>query len=120
MTLSAGARYTHYAYRHRGAGVNVAGNAFEAQSQSDDALCGSVGLVYAPHPDLHLSANVANGYRQPNAQDLFFSGPASVGFVIGNENLKPERSVSYRRGRALGAGRSRALGQPVLLDVRGL
>jgi TonB-dependent heme/hemoglobin receptor len=103
LTLSAGARYTHYAYDTE-AGVNVAGNAFEAQSQSDDALCGSVGLVYAPHPDLHLSANVANGYRQPNAQDLFFSGPASVGFVIGNENLKPERSVSYDAGVRWGPG----------------
>jgi outer membrane receptor protein involved in Fe transport len=41
---------------------------------------------------------VSNGYREPNAQDLFFTGPASVGTVLGNPTLKPEKSVSYDLG----------------------
>src|SRR5262249_47066790 len=62
------------------------------------AVAGSLGLVYAARPDLHVSANLANGYRQPNAQDLFFNGPASVGIVLGNRDLNPEKSVSMDAG----------------------
>ncbi|MGH7740932.1 MAG: TonB-dependent receptor plug domain-containing protein, partial [Candidatus Eiseniibacteriota bacterium] len=102
-TMSAGARYTHYRYR---------ADYFEATpgagtppySVDNDALAGSLGLVFAARPDLHISANVANGYRQPNAQDLFFNGPASVGLVLGNVNLKPEKSISYDAGVRWGPG----------------
>ncbi len=103
-TLNAGGRYTHYRYRTDRTFMEhaaVAGEPdfyFEPQSRDDDALSGSLGLVYTPVADLHLTANVANGYREPNAQDLFFSGPGSVGFVVGNPDLKPERSVSYDLG----------------------
>ena len=110
-TLSAGARYTHYRYRtDAGLAAPPAGpppaqpTYFAATSTDDDALAGSVGLVYALRPDLHLSTNLANGYREPNAQDLFFSGPASVGYVIGNSDLKPERSVSTDFGLRWGPG----------------
>jgi TonB-dependent heme/hemoglobin receptor len=96
-TLSAGGRYTHYRYR-TGAGPNVTGFPFAPRSVDDDALSGSAGLVYTPLTDLHVTANVANGYRHPNAQDLFFSGPASVGFVLGNPDLESEKSVSYDAG----------------------
>src|SRR6185295_10706195 len=99
-TLHAGGRYTHYRYRTE-YGLKSSGppaTYFQPLSVDDNALCGSLGLVYALRSTLHLSANVANGYREPNAQDLFFEGPASVGTVLGNPALKPERSVSYDVG----------------------
>jgi len=104
-TINAGGRYTHYRYRTdltlMEPGVppdHPDPYYFEPRHRDDDALSGSLGLVYSPVADLHLTANVANGYREPNAQDLFFSGPGSVGFVVGNPDLKPERSVSYDVG----------------------
>ena len=103
-TLSIGDRFTHYRYRtdptsmEPGANPGDPGIYFQPQSRDDDATSGSIGVVYTPVADLHLTANVANGYREPNAQDLFFSGPGSVGFVVGNPVLKPERSVSYDVG----------------------
>ena len=104
-TLHLGARFTHYRYRTEfGIAAPSAGSqgppptVFEPMSVDDDALCGSAGLVWSPVRDLHLSANVSNGYRQPNAQDLFFNGAASVGFVLGNPDLEPERGVSYDLG----------------------
>ena len=108
-TLSAGGRYTHYRYRTDfGLNSPAAGPSpavyFQPTSVDDDALCGSAGLVYTPIHDLHLTANVANGYREPNAQDLFFNGPASVGIVLGNAYLKPEKSVSYDLGLRWGPG----------------
>jgi cytochrome c-type biogenesis protein CcmF len=102
-TLSAGARLTHYRYR-TDAGINQSGSPFTPRSVDDNALSGSIGATYEAWKDVHLTANIANGYREPNAQDLFFSGPASVGFVFGNENLKPERSVSYDAGLRWGPG----------------
>ena len=102
-TLSTGARFTHYRYRSK-AGPLAPGFNFTARSTDDDALSGSIGLVYEPIQDLHLSANIASGYRQPNAQDLYFDGAASVGFVIGDPNLNPERAVSYDVGLRWGHG----------------
>ena len=103
-TMNAGGRYTRYRYRtdltfmEPGGGVLAPDINFQPRSRDDDALSGSLGVVYTPVADLHLTANMANGYREPNAQDLFFSGPGSVGFVVGNPELKPERSVSYDLG----------------------
>jgi hemoglobin/transferrin/lactoferrin receptor protein len=102
-SLDAGGRYTHYRYRTDYT-AKQAGFAFEPTHRDDDAVCGSLGLVFAPIEDLHLSANVATGYREPNAQDLYFSGPGSVGFVVGNPDLKPEKSVSYDLGAKWGPG----------------
>ncbi len=107
-TLDAGGRYTHYRYR-TDAGLNGydatgAPAYFPVRKLDDDALSGSVGLVYSPLSDLHITANIASGYREPNAQDLYFSGPGSVGFVVGNPDLKPERSVSYDAGLRWGPG----------------
>jgi outer membrane receptor protein involved in Fe transport len=110
-TLSAGGRYTHYRYRTDFGLASPASGApgsvpsyFQPLKLDDDAVSGSVGVVYALLADLHLSANVATGYRQPNAQDLYFEGPASVGFVIGNPTLDPEQSVSYDLGLRWGPG----------------
>ena len=108
-TASAGGRFTHYRYRtelgHRAGTAGTASERFFSPIQvDDDALCASLGLVFSPIEDLHLTANVANGYRQPNAQDLFFNGPASVGTVLGNPDLKPEKSVSYDLGLRWGPG----------------
>jgi len=108
-TVTTGGRFTHYRYRTQlglrseASGPNPAAY-FDPKSVDDDALCGSLGLVYAPMADLHVTANVANGYREPNAQDLFFNGPASVGTVLGNADLKPEKSVSYDLGLRWGPG----------------
>ena len=109
LTVNAGARLTHYRYRTR-FGLKAQGSSpatstyFQPMRTDDNALSGSLGVVLALRPDLHATANVANGYRQPNAQDLFFDGPASVGTVLGNPALKPEKSVSFDLGLRWGPG----------------
>jgi hemoglobin/transferrin/lactoferrin receptor protein len=108
-TASVGGRFTHYRYRteagHRAGTAGTASERFFSPIHVDEgALCGSLGLVYTLVRDLHVTANVANGYRQPNAQDLFFNGPASVGTVLGNPDLNPEKSVSYDLGLRWGPG----------------
>jgi hemoglobin/transferrin/lactoferrin receptor protein len=112
LTLSAGGRVTQYRYR-TDAGISdpdtssapgAQPSMFEALSVDNSAVSGSFGLVYEPVRDFYLTANVANGFRQPNAQDLFFDGPASVGTVKGNVDLNPEKSISYDVGMRWGPG----------------
>jgi len=102
-TASVGGRYTYYRYRTE-AGPRSPTASFAPYQVDDGSLSGSLGVVYAPIADLHLTANIANGYRQPNAQDLFFNGPASVGTVLGNPALTPEKSLSYDVGLRWGPG----------------
>jgi len=102
-TVSGGGRYTRYRYRTE-YGLQSPGVYFQPLKVDDGSLSGSLGVVYTPVKDLHVTANVANGYRQPNAQDLFFNGPASVGTVLGNPALTPEKSVSYDLGLRWGPG----------------
>lgn len=104
-TVHAGGRFTHYRYRTDEFVRAPGAPAIPPMSVDDDALSGSAGVVWSPVRDLHVTGNVANGYRQPNAQDLFFNGPASVGNVIGNPELVPEKSVSYDLGFRWGPGR---------------
>src|SRR5262249_58567577 len=112
-TLSVGGRYTYYHDRTEAGVARPARSnpppptpevTFAPYKVDNGAVAGSLGLVYAARPDLHVSANLANGYRQPNAQDLFFNGPASVGIVLGNRDLKPEKSVSMDAGLRWGPG----------------
>jgi outer membrane receptor protein involved in Fe transport len=103
-TVNAGLRGTHYDYKADAFSPDGGATQVDAATHHDDALCGSLGLVYEARPDLHLSANVANGSREPNAQDLYFNGPASVGYVLGNPDLKPEKSISYDVGLRWGPG----------------
>ncbi len=108
-TVTGGLRWTEYRYRTEyGLSIPPSGPSpavyFPAMKVDNDAAGGSLGIVYEPMTDLHLSFNVANGYRMPTAQELFFKGPASVGFVIGNDALKPEKSVSYDTGLRWGVG----------------
>jgi len=103
LTLNAGGRYTHHHY-HADAGQSSPGFSFAERNDDTDHFSGSLGLVYEPLEDLYVSANVANGYRQPNAQDLYFDGAASVGFVIGNPALESERSLTYDLGLRYGYG----------------
>ena len=108
-TANAGGRLTHYRYRtESGISAPAAGptpaQTFDPHRLDENATAASLGIVYEPKPALHLTANVANGYRQPNAQDLFFNGAASVGFVVGNPSLEAEKSISYDLGLRWGPG----------------
>ena len=58
---------------------------------NNDAITGSLGLVYRPKTDWIISTNVATAFRSPNVDDVgkvFDSEPGSV--VIPNPDLNPE------------------------------
>jgi hemoglobin/transferrin/lactoferrin receptor protein len=59
--------------------------------------------------DFSLSGRVGRSYRHPNLEELFFTGPATVGAIIANTEVKPETGINVdvsaklRRSRYAGS-----------------
>lgn len=100
VRLEAGQRLTHYRYRTDANPLY----GFTADRLDQDAWSNSLGLAWTPARDLHVTMSASNGYRQPNAQDLYFNGYGSVGLVLGSPDLKPEHSNSFDLGLRWGPG----------------
>ena len=65
----------------------------------NNALNGSLGLVYTPNPTSQYYLNTSTGFRAPNIDDLgkvFDSEPGFV--VVPNTNLKPEYAYNAEIG----------------------
>ena len=71
------------------------GGFFGDRSVSNSALAGLLAATVTPVARLTLTAQVARGFRDPMLSDWFYRGPVGRGFVQGNPDLKPERSVQF-------------------------
>ena len=72
---------------------------FKRIKQKNNALTGSIYLVYYPIKMLKINMGYSSGYRTPNLDDLskiFETTPGKV--VIPNENLKPEYTHTFDLG----------------------
>jgi hemoglobin/transferrin/lactoferrin receptor protein len=67
----------------------------------DDELIGALGLVFEARDDLHLRANIAQGYVYPSLMQLATGAYAGSSFVNPNPDLDPETSVNYELGMRL-------------------
>ncbi len=78
------------------------------ESISRNAWTGDVGLVVRPHEQVSLVAHYARSFRHPNLEELFFSGPATVGSLLPNVQVEPETGdnldlgVKFRTGQFRG------------------
>ncbi len=78
------------------------------ESISRNALTGDVGLVVRPVEQVALVGHYARSYRHPNLEELFFSGPATVGSLLPNTQVEEETGdnldfgVKFRTGRFRG------------------
>ena len=79
------------------------------RSIAHEALSGNLSLTAGPFAGWTTTAQIARGFRSPTLSDRFFRGPSGRGFVTGNPDLDPERSLQadlstrWSRGRtALG------------------
>jgi len=68
---------------------------FDDNSEFDNALNGRLSLAYRLSPNTTLRGGLGTGQKNPTFTERFGYFPAQF---IGNENLKPERSVSYDIG----------------------
>lgn len=68
-------------------------------------VIGNVGLEIAAHPALTLIANVEQGFRPPNLDDLSARQPTGRGFQLENPALTPEAATTYEAGIKAGRGK---------------
>ena len=100
MTVSAGGRFN--AVRS----VNVGGY-FGDRVVSHQAMSGLVALTARPAAALTLTVQIARGFRDPTLSDRFYRGPVGRGFIIGNPDLAPEKSLQVDVSARYAIGRLR-------------
>ncbi len=82
------------------------GGFFGDHSTSHDALSGYAALTVGPFRDVTTYFQVARGFRDPLLSDRYFRGPSGRGFITGNPDLDPERSLQYDASVRWNRGRS--------------
>ncbi len=87
-TASAGVRLDHVTTRNRGGLFGNHDTAATAVS-AFGALTASLGW------GVTVTGQVGSGFRDPTLSDRYFQGITGRGFVTGNPDLEPERSVQY-------------------------
>jgi outer membrane receptor protein involved in Fe transport len=100
LQLAAGGRVDHVATRNR------AGH-FGDRSTNDVALSGYGALTTGPFRGVTATVQVASGYREPSLSDRYFRGISGRGFITGNPDLEPERSLQFDAGVRWSGARSR-------------
>jgi outer membrane receptor protein involved in Fe transport len=88
LLLSAGLRYDRVASRNTG-------GHFGDRRTGANALSGTVSLVGGPVAGLTVAGQVSRGFRAPTLSQLYYRGVTGRGFVTGNPDLQPERSLQY-------------------------
>jgi outer membrane receptor protein involved in Fe transport len=94
------------------------GGFFGDRSTSHGALSGYAAFTSNFAQNATASLQVARGFRDPTLSDRFFRGPTGRGFVTGNPDLDPERSLQYDGSVrwAIGRGSVAAFGYLYRID----
>lgn len=63
---------------------------------SKTSVTGDLGAVYKVSNEVSISARVGRSFRTPNIFEYFFTDAGSAGgFIVGNQQLKPESGVNF-------------------------
>ena len=100
LQFAGGARADAIATRNRGG--------FFGDRETDDfALSGFGAATVGPFDGITATVQVASGYREPVLSDRYFRGVSGRGFITGNPDLEPERSLQFDGGVRWTRGASR-------------
>jgi outer membrane receptor protein involved in Fe transport len=100
LLLAAGGRVDHIATRNHG-------GFYGDRSTDDVAFSGFTAATVGPFRGVSGTLQVASGYREPTLSDRYFRGVSGRGFVIGNPDLEPERSLQFDGSVRWSGSRSR-------------
>lgn len=79
---------------------NPAGATYTRQS-----LTGDIGLVANANGKISPFVRFGRSYRHPNLEEMFFAGPATVGTIVPNVEVKPETGNNFDTGAKFAVGR---------------
>ncbi len=99
FTFSTGIRYNGVGLKSHFLDKSFFDFPFDEINVDNNALNGSLGLVYRPSSVSQFNLNLSSGFRAPNLDDIakvFDSAPGNV--VVPNENLKPEKAINLDLG----------------------
>jgi outer membrane receptor protein involved in Fe transport len=99
-TAAAGVRGDYVMSRNRG-------GYFGDHATSSGALSGSGSLSVGPWAGVTFTGQVGSGFRDPTVSDRYYRGPTGRGFITGNPDLDPERSIQFDVGMRYTASRIR-------------
>ena len=99
-TVAAGIRGDYVTSHNRG-------GYFGDYETSNGALSGSGSLTVGPWAGVSFVAQAGSGFRDPTVSDRYYRGPTGRGYITGNPELKPERSVQFDLGMRYTASRVR-------------
>lgn len=86
LMLSGGARVDRVTTRN-------AGGFFGDRAEDNMAFSGFASATLGSFGGFSATAQVARGFRDPTLSDRYFRGPTGRGFITGNPDLEPERSL---------------------------
>ncbi|MDD2412041.1 MAG: TonB-dependent receptor [Bacteroidales bacterium] len=104
LILNGGLRYSYYKINAE-FDTSYFPFPFTSTIMSNDAINGSLGLVFTANKSLQMYVNGATGYRAPNIDDMgkvFESTPGYL--VVPNPNLKPEQVYNAEIGSVVTFG----------------
>jgi len=85
----------HYGMRYDNVVINEKDTiSDEWKDNTNSALSGSFGVVYNLVDNINISTNIGRAFRVPLTDELFVRKQTSSGFVMGDQNLKPEYSIN--------------------------
>jgi hemoglobin/transferrin/lactoferrin receptor protein len=88
LVVSGGMRADRVTTRNRGGD-------FGDRATSQQAASGFLSLTLGPRRGWSITGQIARGFRDPLLSDRYFRGPSGRGFITGNPDLQPERSLQY-------------------------
>ncbi len=101
VTAGAGVRGDYVTSKNRG-------GYFGDHATSHGAMSGSASMTVGPWEGMTLTGQVGSGFRDPTVSDRYYRGPTGRGFITGNPDLDPERSVQFDVGLRYTSARVRA------------
>ena len=96
ITITGGLRYTYNVLKSDFGNQPFYPFPFQTAIQKNAILCGQIGLIYRPINRLDIKANLSQGFRAANVDDMskvFDSNPGML--VVPNIELKAERTETF-------------------------
>jgi iron complex outermembrane receptor protein len=100
LLLAGGIRGDHIGTRNQG-------GFFGDRTTSHAAASGFGSITITLPRNVSVTAQLARGFRDPVLSDRYFRGPTGRGFITGNPDLEPERSVQLDSAVRYSIGRQR-------------